>query len=125
MNNEVLQLKKIINEKKKKIDELEKDNNLKSKYQCKVCLKGFVKESFLERHIVKVHNVSIAQVDGFDPEYSSEIGNAEDCENMSEERGNPKPNKPGHIQCPELCDKTFISFIDLNYHLKQEHIEEN
>ena len=35
-------------------------------FTCNLCTKVFKKESFLERHIIKVHSHSIPQVDGLD-----------------------------------------------------------
>ena len=88
-------------------NDIEERRKMLSTFNCFLCKKVFKKDSFLERHIIKVHNINIPQADGFEDTIDDSIS----------ELFEPYP----YARCTE-CDITFENNDQVEEHDMKIHI---
>ena len=54
-------------------NDIEEKLNLLNNFKCPICNKQFKRQTFLERHITKLHNINIPQVDGLGDTFNDSI----------------------------------------------------
>lgn len=90
-------------------------NNEKIKFKCKFCEKLFTKETYLERHMIKIHGPAIPQTDGFNDDDNYNLGQTLFNINENDEEVEK------YRCCLSACNKRFMSIDDVIAHGVKVH----